>query len=91
MKTGARYRSFSRCRSGAGGLAVEDSAAMGDLQDGDDMRVVVDLVEHAVITDANSVCARLGDDGPYAVRPGVVGELVDRGGYPFAFWSVQAG
>ena len=55
------------------------------------MRVVVDLVEHTVITDADSERTGLRDDGPYAVRSGIVGQAINRGGYPFSVRSVYVG
>ena len=44
-----------------------------------DTRVVVDLVEHAVVTAAESVLTGLGDERLYAMRPGIVGQAIDRG------------
>jgi hypothetical protein len=76
---------------GARWLALVGSAAVGDLQDGNDRRVVVNLVEHPVITDADSEGAGFLNDGPYAVWPGIIRQVIDRGCYTFAVRFVQVG
>lgn len=62
---------------------------MSDLHDQDDEPVVLDFVQDAPVTYADTECARLPDDGPDARWPGINGQSVNSGGNSFANRLVQ--